>query len=81
MKTCKGCKLLVAFGAACQGDEQLTRIENPLTGCVVWRDTRFPNQVFRPSPSEMRQPGGRCGPERRLYSPTLLARILPWAYG
>jgi hypothetical protein len=80
MKRCVGCKNLVAFGAACKGDEVLTRIEDSMTGSVVWRDIRFPSQVLRPSPEEMRKEGGRCGPDRRLYQPTMLARLLPWMY-
>ena len=80
MKRCVGCKHLVAFGAACKGDEILTRVENPMTGSVDWRDLRFPAEVFRPSPEEMRKEGGRCGPERRLYLPKLLAKLLPWMY-
>ena len=80
MKSCVGCKHLVAHGAACKGDEQLSSVEDPLTGRVVWRDARFPDQVFRPSPEDMRKEGGRCEPERKLYEPTLLARLLPWLY-
>ena len=80
MKPCKGCKYLVAFGAACKADEILTRIEDPMTGSVVWRDLRFPNQILRPSPAEMRAESGRCGPIRKLYKARLLARIFPWAY-
>lgn len=80
-KRCVGCRHLVAYGAACKGDEHLTRIEDPLTGVVQWRDLRFPEQdSFRPSPTEMRKEGGRCGLERRLYEPGLLARVLPWLY-
>ena len=81
MKRCVGCKHLVAFGAACKGGEILTRVEDPMTGHVVWNDVRYPGGGgFRPSPGEMRAPGGRCGPERRLYEPKLLARLLPWVY-
>jgi len=81
MKRCVGCKHLVAFGNACKGDEVLTRIEDPMTGTVKWRDLRFPDQGgFRPSPAEMREDGGRCGPDRKLYAPTLTARLLPWLY-
>lgn len=80
MKTCKGCKHLVAYGAACKADEDLTRIEDPMTGAVVYRDLRFPDSVFRPRPIEMRREGGRCGPDRTLYEPNLLARILPWLH-
>ena len=80
MKSCVGCKHLVAHGSACKGDEQLVRCEDPLTGGVVWRDARFPDQVFRPSPKDMRKEGGRCGPERKLYEPTLFARLVPWLY-
>lgn len=80
MKPCNGCKHLVAFGAACKADEVLTRMEDPMTGAVVWRDLRFPNQIFRPSPTEMRAENGRCGLDRRLYKARLLARIFPWSY-
>ena len=81
MKRCVGCKHLVAFGAACKGDEQLTRQEDPMTGAVRWVDARFPEQGgLRPSPAAMRAPGGRCGPERKLYKPKLVARVLPWLY-
>ncbi len=80
MKSCKGCKNLVAFGAACKGDEQLTRHEDALTGHVVWRDDRYPGTVFRPSPDEMRVDGGRCGVDRKLYEPRLIARLMPWLY-
>lgn len=79
MKSCRGCKHLVAQGAACKADEQLSCRVDPLTGRVRWVDPRFPEQGgWRPSPAEMRAPGGRCGPERRLYEPSLLARVLPW---
>lgn len=81
MKPCVGCKHLVAFGVACKGDELLTRIEDPMTGGVVWRDMRYPDQGgFRPAPSEMRKEGGRCGHDRKLYAPKLLARVLRWLY-
>lgn len=81
MRTCRGCKHLVAHAAACKGGEQLTRLQDPLTGAVRWRDLRFPDQgVLRPSPAEMRAAGGRCGPERKLYVPRLIARLLPWVY-
>ena len=81
MKRCVGCKHLVAFGAACKGDEQLTRVEDPMTGAVRWRDLRFPQHGgMRPGPAEMRKEGGRCGPGRALYAPRLLARLLPWMY-
>lgn len=80
MKRCFGCKHLVAFGAACKGDEQLTRLVDPMTGVVRWRDLRFPGRNLRPSPDEMRKEGGRCGPERKLYEPKLVALVLPWFY-
>jgi len=81
MRRCVGCKHLVGFGAACKGDEQLTRVEDQMTGVVRWRDLRFPQQGgIRPSPAEMRTEGGRCGPDRTLYEPKLLARALPWLY-
>lgn len=73
MKPCIGCKHLVAHGAACKGDEQLTRTVDPLTGSVRWEDLRFPPRGFRPSPQEMR--AGRCGPERKLYAPKLWERL------
>ena len=34
MKSCVGCKHLVAHGAACKGDEQLSSVEDPLTGAL-----------------------------------------------
>lgn len=76
MKPCTGCKNLVAFGAACKGDEILTKHTDNLTGRVFWRDERFPDQVMRPSPVEMRSAVGRCGPDRVLYRPTLFARFV-----
>jgi hypothetical protein len=82
MKPCIGCKHLVANGAACKADEQLVRVVNPLTGKGRWIDHRFPEEGgWRPSPEEMRKHGGRCGPERRLYEPTLLARLEAWLLG
>lgn len=81
MKPCVGCRNLVGFGAACKGGEMLTRIEDSLTGRVSWRDLRFTDSGgWRPSPHEMRKEGGRCGPERKLYQPKLVARLLPWMY-
>ena len=81
MTSCIGCKHLVAWGAACKGDEQWTRLKDQMTGVVYYRDLRFPKQGgMRPSPAEMRKEGGRCGPERRLYAPSLIARLLPWLY-
>ena len=76
MTPCKGCRHLVARGAACKGDEQLTRTVLPLTGAVVYRDLRFPDQILRPSPEEMR--AGRCGPDRKFYEPSLLSRLFAW---
>ena len=81
MKRCVGCKHLVAFGGACKGGEILTRTEDPMTGNVMWSDLRYPGgSGFRPSPGEMRKRSARCGPERKLYEPKLLARLLPWFY-
>lgn len=75
MKPCIGCKFLVAYGRACKADEQLVRYENELTGAVWWFDPRFPGQLMRPSPAEMRKEGGRCGPTRKLYKPSLWTRL------
>lgn len=81
LKPCIGCKHLVAYGLACKADEQLTRVEDPLTGRVSYIDLRFPDQRgWRPTPGNMRLSGGRCGPERKLFKPKLLARIFPRLY-
>ncbi len=81
MKPCIGCKHLVAHGGACKADERLTRVEDPMTGVVRYKDLRFPEQgIWRPTPAKMRGPEGRCGPERKLYEPSLMARLLPWFY-
>jgi hypothetical protein len=81
MKRCVGCKHLVAYGRACNGDERLTSQEDPMTGTVRWVDERFTGQgMWRPTPAQMRAPGGRCGPERKIYKPTIFARLMPWLY-
>lgn len=81
MKRCIGCKHLVAFGGACKGGESLSRVKDPLTGVVTLIDLSYPSGGgVRPSPGEMRAPNGRCGPDRKLYAPKLLARLLPWFY-
>ena len=81
LKKCIGCKHLVAYGAACKGDEQLTRVEDPMTGAISWRDFRYPaHGGMRFSPANMRAEGGRCGPDRKLYKPKLIARLFPWMY-
>ena len=52
-----------------------------MTGTVMCGDLRYPGgSGFRPSLGEMRKPGARCGLERKLYEPKLLARLLPWFY-
>jgi hypothetical protein len=80
MKQCIGCKHLLHDGFFCNADRQLTRIEDPLTGAVRWKDLRFPGQSSQ-SPIKMRADGGRCGPERKLYAPLLRVRLYSWLFG
>ena len=78
LKQCNGCKHLVAFSAACKGGEVLVRHINPYTGKAFWRSDS--GRVFRPSPVEARSEKGKCGPDAKLYEPTIWARIFPWAF-
>ncbi len=79
MLPCIGCKHLVSYGRSCDADAQYERIQDPLTGRVSWYDPRFPDEIFRPSPAEMR--ATRCGLERKFYEPTLIARLNIWMFG
>jgi hypothetical protein len=80
LKKCNGCKHLVALQMACKADEDIIRIQDPYTDRVYYRNSKRPLDFMRPAPSEMRQPGGPCGPDRKLFEPTLLARLFPFLY-
>ena len=74
MKTCLGCKYLVGKHS-CKAGEDLMQVVDPYTGVVTYRDRNNPDAILRPSPNTMRADGGACGPDRKLYEPTLWTRM------
>jgi hypothetical protein len=74
LKKCNGCKYLVkAHIDLCSYDDLPYQEEvNPYTG----RTHRVYTGHIRPNVQEMRSEKDKCGPEARLYSPTLFRRIL-----
>jgi len=79
MKSCNGCKYLAsATYSVCSYDDpdHYSYETNPYTG----REDRLP-LGFRPTLKEMRSEGGKCGPDARLYSPTLFRKFLLWITG
>lgn len=86
MKPCIGCKYLRGTGsvrwcAVDRKDAEYVRVVSPLTGAVSYYDSRYPDRLRLPSPEEQRANNGRCGPDRKLYEPSLWVRIFPWAHG
>lgn len=79
MKSCNGCKYLVNLisTSRCAHDDPYpypVYEKNPYTG----RKKRVYTGYIRPTIHEMRSEKGACGPEARLYEPTLLRRIFSW---
>ena len=76
MKTCKGCHFLI-YGsdgeALCRADGSIVEAREQIQ--LVRR--YYPRQRYWPgSAYEARQPWGFCGPDAKLYRPTLLRRLL-----
>ena len=81
MKSCIGCKYLVAHRLVCSANEHLSRTKDALTGQIVYVNLNFPDDMnLQPRSQDMRKEGERCGPGRKLYEPTLLARMFPKMY-
>ena len=82
MKTCEGCKNLGVRGGRgwCKevfGDVQA--VVDPTINRVRYMRPYKYGMAFLDNTSEAcRAPGMPCGPERRLYAPTLWRRII-WA--
>lgn len=81
LKKCNGCKYLVKtarYGDLCSYDDPpYQETVNPYTG----RTQQIATGYTRPEIQEMRSENGKCGPEARLYSPTLFRRVLLWIKG
>jgi hypothetical protein len=85
MKPCSGCKhLLIHRGESlCLHVFTVTprdeRVTNEYTGKTEYR--RDPSRPWRaPRVADVRSPEGACGPDRALYKPGLIARLLPFLY-
>lgn len=73
MKQCNGCKYHVpSFDVCSHNDPEFVWETNPYTGKYGYRITGY----FRPKVEKMRAEGGDCGPDAKLYSPTLLRKII-----
>lgn len=81
MKKCNGCKHLFGYADLCNALAQpAQRIVNPVTGRVRWEIRGPDGSVFAPTAEEMRAYENKCGADRKLYEPGILARLFPWAY-
>ena len=80
MKSCNGCKYLLKFTLSdhCTHDDPEIVYE---TNLYTGRRNRVWTGYFRPSTQEMRAENGNCGPDARLYSPTLFRKLLLWITG
>lgn len=79
---CDGCKHLVAFGTACNGNERRTGADDQASGVALLRSLRRSERyAFCPTPAEMRREGGGCGPGRQMYQPGLAVRATAWILG
>lgn len=79
MKQCNGCKHLVHTSGydVCDADDgPFHSVVDPLSGRVSVVHVDPKKSLFRPRLHEMRNPGGKCGPEASLYEPTLFRRAL-----
>lgn len=47
-----------------------------VTACAA--DKGEDGHVILPGPKQMRDENGKCGPEAKLFEPTLLARVKSW---
>jgi hypothetical protein len=78
MKSCIGCKHLIASPGLCNATDEGPWVPewNPLTGRSRLRN-RHPDAdgAFRPTVEKMRAPGASCGPEAVLYVPTWRRRL------
>lgn len=79
-KVCLGCQSLDRNDKCTGGQLPPVLQRNPITGVSRWIVIYADGSHERPTAVKMRQKGSPCGPERSLYKPTLLARLLPWAY-
>lgn len=71
MTSCTGCRFLVHARNidVCRATDAVESRRNP------WSGRQEMIYHFRPTLSEMRGEGGACGPERRLYQPSLWERL------
>jgi len=79
MKQCNGCKHLVHTNShdVCDADDgQFHHVVDPHSGRVSVVNVDPMKSPFRPRLHEMRNPGGKCGPDAVLYEPTLFRRVL-----
>lgn len=80
MKPCIGCKHLIAQLSLCKATDVGPWAEetNPLSGRVKWvnlhPDVEWSG--WRPSVEHMRKSGASCGPDAKLYEPTLWHRLM-----
>ncbi len=75
MEPCTGCRFLVLTstrGVCRATDGPVVYTLNPLTNRYE------PKIVWRPTVTEQRAEGAPCGPDRKLYQPTLWARLWAW---
>jgi len=74
MKLCKGCKHL--RGVHCYQGGRMLEFTPPFRGTTVtkWYSPHT-NSTWPPNIENMRKVTGPCGPERKLYQPSLWTRI------
>lgn len=76
MKSCRGCKFLVHasnFDVCKADDGPWEWVTDPYSGR---RSLRSLKGWMRPTLAQMRAEGAKCGPDARLYQPTLFRRLL-----
>lgn len=78
LKRCTGCKYLVhARGMdVCRATD-----EDPRQRIHPYRGRVENIYGFRPTLVEMRKDQGKCGPDARLYTPSIATRIWLWLTG